>query len=80
VTGGSSAASSRAPVTSYLREFLSFLRHIDEQLPKQLEVHLILDNYATHKYPRVRAWLARRPRYYPHFTPTYSSWLNQVEI
>ncbi|MGH8731675.1 MAG: transposase, partial [Burkholderiales bacterium] len=43
-------------------------------------VHLIVDNYATHKHPRVRAWLARRPRYHLHFTPTYSSWLNQVEI
>lgn len=62
------------------QEFLSFLRHIDEQVPKKLDVHLILDNYATHKHPRVRAWLVRRPRYRLHFTPTYSSWLNQVEI
>jgi putative transposase len=62
------------------QEFLSFLRHIEEQVPAQLDVHLIVDNYATHKHPRVRAWLARRPRYHLHFTPTYSSWLNQVEI
>jgi transposase len=43
-------------------------------------VHLVLDNYATHKHPTVRAWLARRPRYHLHFTPTYGSWLNQVEL
>ena len=42
-------------------------------------MHLILDNYATHKHPKVRAWLAARPRYHLHYTPTYASWLNQVE-
>jgi len=62
------------------QEFLAFLRHLDTQVPPHLAVHLILDNYATHKHPRVRAWFARRPRYHVHFTPTYSSWLNQVEI
>ena len=62
------------------QEFLAFLRHIDQQVPERLDVHLIVDNYATHKHPRVRVWLARRPRYHLHFTPTYSSWLNQVEI
>lgn len=61
------------------QEFLSFLRHIEANVPEQLHVHLICDNYATHKHARVRAWLARRPRFHLHFTPTYSSWLNQVE-
>jgi transposase len=61
------------------QEFLSFLRHIETNVPAALNVHLICDNYATHKHPRVRAWLARRPRFHVHFTPTYSSWLNQVE-
>jgi putative transposase len=61
------------------QEFLTFLRHIDENVPAELELHLVLDNYATHKHPKVRAWLAKRPRYHLHFTPTYSSWLNQVE-
>jgi len=61
------------------QEFLAFLRHIDANVPRHLDVHLIIDNYATHKHPKVRAWLASRPRYHVHFTPTYSSWLNQVE-
>lgn len=61
------------------QEFLSFLRHIDASVPARLDLHLVLDNYATHKHPKVRAWLAKRPRYHLHFTPTYSSWLNQVE-
>jgi len=61
------------------QEFLSFLRHIEANVPDRLEVHLICDNYATHKHSRVRAWLARRARFHVHFTPTYSSWLNQVE-
>lgn len=61
------------------QEFLSFLRRLDECIPPELDVHLIVDNYATHKHPRVRTWLAQRPRYQIHFTPTYSSWLNQVE-
>jgi putative transposase len=62
------------------QEFLSFLRHIELNVPHTLEVHLVCDNYATHKHPRVRAWFARRPRFHVHFTPTYSSWLNQVEL
>jgi len=62
------------------QEFLAFLRQLDTQVPAHLDVHLILDNYATHKHPTVRAWFAKRPRYHVHFTPTYSSWLNQVEI
>jgi transposase len=61
------------------QEYLSFLRHIDQNVPADLDLHLICDNYATHKHPKVRAWLARRPRFHLHFTPTYASWLNQVE-
>jgi transposase len=61
------------------QEFLRFLGHIDAAVPAGLAVHLILDNYATHKHPKVRSWLARHPRYHLHYTPTYASWLNQVE-
>lgn len=61
------------------QEFLAFLRHIDQNVPADLDVHLICDNYGTHKHPKVRTWLARRPRYHVHYTPTYASWLNQVE-
>ena len=61
------------------QEFLAFLRHIDANVPEPFDVHLIADNYATHKHPKVRAGLARRPRYHIHYTPTYASWLNQVE-
>lgn len=61
------------------QEFLAFLEHIEQSVPKELNLHLVLDNYATHKHPKVRIWLAARPRYHLHFTPTYSSWLNQVE-
>lgn len=60
-------------------EFLKFLGRIERAVPAGLEVHLVMDNNATHKTPRVRRWLARRPRFHVHFTPTYSSWLNQVE-
>jgi putative transposase len=61
------------------QEFLQFLRHIDANVPPDLDVHLIVDNYKTHKHEKVRTWFAKRPRYHVHFTPTYSSWLNQVE-
>ena len=61
------------------QEFLSFLRHIDANVPAGLAVHLIVDNYATHKHAQVKAWLAKHARYHVHYTPTYSSWLNQVE-
>lgn len=61
------------------QEFLGFLKHLDANSPADLDVHLIADNYATHKHPRVKAWLASHPRYHMHYTPTYSSWLNQVE-
>lgn len=61
------------------QEFLSFLKHIDSNAPKDLDIHLIIDNYATHKHAKVRTWLASHPRYHVHYTPTYASWLNQVE-
>lgn len=60
-------------------EFLKFLKTIDDAVPGELEIHLVLDNYVTHKTKRTKAWLARHPRFHVHFTPTYSSWLNQVE-
>jgi len=61
------------------QEFMSFLRLIDKHVPDELEVHIIVDNYASHKHPNVKGWLARHRRFHMHFTPTYSSWLNQVE-
>ena len=61
------------------QEYLSFLRHIEANMPAALDVHLIVDNYATHKHARVKAWLAKRPRYHVHYTPTYATWINQVE-
>lgn len=61
------------------QEFLRFLSRIDESVQAGLDIHLVLDNYGTHKHPEVKKWLAERPRYYVHFTPTSSSWLNQVE-
>jgi transposase len=61
------------------QEFLTFLRRIDRQTPRGLQIHLICDNYATHNHPNVRAWLAKHPRFHLHFTPTSSSWLNLVE-
>jgi putative transposase len=62
------------------QEFLQFLNHIEANVPKALDIHLVVDNYATHKHRKVKNWLAARPRYHVHYTPTYSSWLNQVEI
>jgi putative transposase len=61
------------------QEYLHFLREIEANVPTRFAVHLIVDNYATHKHPRVQRWLAAHPRYHVHFTPTYASWLNQVE-
>jgi transposase len=61
------------------REFLDFLKRIDSRIPQGPEVHLVMDNYATHKTPKIKAWLARRPHWHVHFTPTSSSWINQVE-
>ena len=59
---------------------MQFLRHIEANVPADLDIHLIIDNYAPHKHDKVRLWLAQRPRFHLHFTPTYASWLNQVEI
>jgi transposase len=61
------------------QEFLTFLKHIDRNVPKELDIHLVIDNYSTHKHAKVRTWLAAHPRYHVHYTPTYASWLNQVE-
>ena len=61
------------------QEFLQFLDTIDDQVPADLDIHLILDNYGTHKTPAVQRWLARHPRFHVHFTPTSASWLNLVE-
>jgi len=60
-------------------EFLKFLREIEANVPEDLDVHLVMDNYATHKTPAIRNWLAKRPHWHVHFTPTSSSWINQVE-
>ena len=60
-------------------EFLDFLKKIDAAVPEGPDVHLVMDNYATHKTPRIKAWLARRPHWHVHFTPTSASWINQVE-
>jgi transposase len=60
-------------------EFRKFLTTLDSQVPAELDVHLICDNYGTHKTPAIKAWLARHPRFHMHFTPTGSSWINQVE-
>ena len=62
------------------QEFLRFLKHIDADVPDNLDIHLIVDNYSPHKHIKIKRWLSARPRYQMHFTPTYSSWLNQVEI
>ena len=62
------------------QEFLKFLETIDRETPEDLDLHLILDNLATHKHPNVQAWLADHPRFKLHFTPTSSSWLNVIEI
>jgi putative transposase len=61
------------------QDFIAFLNHIDRAVPADLDVHPIVDKYATHKHPKVKAWLPRRARYHMHFTPMYSSWINQVE-
>ena len=61
------------------QEFLKFLRAIDAAVPAQLDVHLVCDNYGTHKTPEIKRWLLRHPRFHLHLTPTYSSWLNLVE-
>jgi transposase len=60
-------------------EFRKFLEHVDAEVPAGLEVHVVLDNYGTHKAPAITRWLGKHPRFHMHFTPTYASWLNQVE-
>jgi len=60
-------------------EFRKFLTAIDKAVPAGLDVHLVCDNYATHNTPEIKTWLARRPRFHVHFTPTGSSWMNQAE-
>ena len=61
------------------QEWLKFLRQIERETPPELDLHLIVDNYATHKHPKVGSWLKRHPRFHMHFTPTSASWLNMVE-
>jgi transposase len=61
------------------QEFIRFLKQIDAETPAELDLHLIVDNYGTHKHPRVKSWLRRHPRFHLHFIPTSSSWLNLVE-
>ncbi len=61
------------------KEFLAFLREIEAAVPAGLDVHLVMDNYATHKTSKIRAWLAKRPHWHVHLTPTSTSWINQVE-
>ena len=61
------------------QEWIKFLDLIDRETPKKLDLHLIVDNYSTHKHPRVKSWLKRHPRFHQHFIPTSSSWLNMVE-
>ncbi len=61
------------------QEFIRFLKKIDSETPPELDLHLIVDNYGTHKHPRVQSWIRRHPRFHLHFIPTSSSWLNRVE-
>jgi transposase len=61
------------------QEFLRFLKKIDKDTPAELDLHLVCDNYATHKTPAIKTWLAAHPRFHLHFTPTSASWLNLVE-
>jgi transposase len=61
------------------QEFLKFLQRLDEEFPADLKLHVVMDNYGTHKHPKVQRWLQRHPRFIPHFIPTSSSWLNLVE-
>jgi transposase len=61
------------------REFLKFLAHLESSTPVDTDVHVVMDNYGTHKTPAVKRWFTRHPRFQPHFTPTSASWINQVE-
>ena len=60
-------------------EFLSFLQHVDGSVPDNLDIHLMIDHYCTHQHGKVKKWLAGRPRFHLHFTPTHASWINRVE-
>ena len=62
-----------------IRNTSSFCKHVEQNVPPELDVHVVVDNYATHKHARVRRWLGLHPRWHVHYTPTYASWLNQVE-
>ena len=62
------------------QEFLRFLRKIEQSVPADLDIHVIVDNYGTHKHPKVARWLERNPRVHFHFVPTSASWLNLVEL
>ena len=62
------------------QEYLGFLKMVEQNVPQKLDIHLVVDNYSTHKHPQVKRWLAIRERWHVHHTPTYASWLNQVEI
>jgi transposase len=59
--------------------FKKFLTKIDQNVPEGLDIHVVCDNYGTHKHPNVKTWLDKHPRFHMHFTPTYSSWINQAE-
>jgi transposase len=61
------------------QEWIKFLKKIDAETPPELDLHLIVDNYSTHKHPKVQAWLKRHKRFHIHYTPTSSSWLNVIE-
>src|SRR5437667_10011040 len=61
------------------QEFLRFLKRLDKEFPGKTPLHLVMDNYGTHKHPNVKAWMKKHPRFVPHFVPTSSSWLNLVE-
>lgn len=61
------------------QEYLQFLKHVEHNVPPKLDIHIVVDNYATHKHPSVKRWLATHDRWHVHYTPTYASWLNQVE-
>ena len=61
------------------QEFLKFLRRLDKEFPGKVPLHIVMDNYGTHKHPKIREWMKRNPRFVPHFVPTSSSWLNLVE-
>jgi DDE superfamily endonuclease len=61
------------------QEFLRFLQHIEATIPADQQVHLVMDNYGTHKVAKVQRWFVKHPNYHVHFTPTSASWLNQVE-